>query len=108
LNTNTCLKTNNPVIQSQDIINIAPGEGQMPTGISKEKHWEAMAFPTPFPDGNNTFNTNRINEMVHGPCAHRCGTSEKGKLLQQCSILSMLCWMKAKDRFFVFLRLIEM
>jgi hypothetical protein len=30
-----------------------------------------------------------------GPCAHRCGVSEEGKLLQHCSIV-MLCWMCVK------------
>jgi hypothetical protein len=50
------------------------------------------------------------NEMAHGPCAHRCGVSEEGKLLQHCSILSCCVgWgQKTKERFFVLLRLIEM
>ena len=34
-----------PNISSSEIVNIAPGEGQIPVSFTSEPNWEALAFP---------------------------------------------------------------
>lgn len=57
LNATTCRYTTfGPDINTDDIINIASGEGNHPVSLSSEPNWEAMAFPVLFPYGKNTYN----------------------------------------------------
>lgn len=43
--TNTCIQAlTGPNVKTNQIINLAPGEGQRPIALSKEPHWEALAF----------------------------------------------------------------
>ena len=65
LNTSTCLyPKEGPSIKTNEILNIAPGEGQVPTHIFYEKDWEALAFPYLFPSGANTFNVSRETKLT--------------------------------------------
>ena len=48
-----------PSIRSDKVLNLAPAEGQIPTSAFYQKDWETLAFPTIFPDGLNTFDTER-------------------------------------------------
>ena len=34
-----------PDISSSEIVNIAPGDGQIPVSFTPEPNWEALAFP---------------------------------------------------------------
>ena len=44
-----------PDIRNDDIVNIAPGEGQIPVFASDVPHCEALAFPRHFPNGKFHF-----------------------------------------------------
>ena len=39
-----------PEIDTNEILNIAPGEGQVPVSVRSEPNWEALAFPKEFPN----------------------------------------------------------
>lgn len=51
------------LLQVKKKLNIAPGEGQTPTSVFYQKHWETLAFPTLFPDGKNTYHENRAVQI---------------------------------------------
>ena len=36
-----------------NFLNVAPGEGQIPTSILKEKEWDIKTYPHLYPDGKN-------------------------------------------------------
>ena len=60
IHNNTCIyPKEGPTVQSNQEMQIAPGEGQIPTNTYQTKNWEALTFPTLFPNGENTFNTKR-------------------------------------------------
>ena len=60
INSVTCIyPKEGPIVRNNQELQIAPGEGQIPTSIYHNKHWEALAFPTLFPNGENTFDTER-------------------------------------------------
>ena len=42
-----------------EIVNIAPGEGQIPVSFTSEPNWEALAFPKDYSTGRNHFNEER-------------------------------------------------
>ena len=42
-----------------EIVNIAPGEGQIPVSFTSEPNWEALAFPKYYSTGKNHFNERR-------------------------------------------------
>ena len=46
---------------------VAPGEGKIPTNISKETNWDFKSFPCLYPDGKN-------------------GLHKKGKLIYPCNL----------------------
>ena len=46
-----------PEIKTNQILNLAPGEGGTPLSVTKEPHWESMAFPYLFPTAKNTYHT---------------------------------------------------
>ena len=48
-----------PNISPSDIVNIAPGENQIPVSFTSEPDWEALAYPTEFSTGINHFNQDR-------------------------------------------------
>ena len=48
-----------PNISAEDVVNIAPGEGQIPVSVSSEPDWEALAFPKDYSTGKNHFNEKR-------------------------------------------------
>ena len=41
------------------IVNIAPGEGEIPVSFTSEPNWEALAFPKDYSTGRNHFNEER-------------------------------------------------
>ena len=45
-----------PIISPSEIVNIAPGEGQIPVSFTSEPNWEALAFPKDYSTGRNHFN----------------------------------------------------
>ena len=45
-----------PNICPNEIVNIAPGEGQVPVSFNLEPNWEALAFPEDYSTGRNHFN----------------------------------------------------
>ncbi|XP_070559937.1 uncharacterized protein [Ptychodera flava] len=52
INSSTCLyPKEGPNVKTNQILHLAPGEGQRPTHVFYEKDWEAMTFPTLFPSG---------------------------------------------------------
>ncbi|XP_070548888.1 uncharacterized protein [Ptychodera flava] len=60
INSSTCLyPKEGPNVKTNQILHLAPGEGQRPTHVFYEKDWEAMTFPTLFPSGTNTFTEER-------------------------------------------------
>jgi hypothetical protein len=65
LNATTCMHpTHGPDMTTNQILNIAPGEGQIPVSTYTEPAWEAMAFPKLFPTGENTYHTYNKNRPV--------------------------------------------
>ena len=46
-------------VQSNELVSLAPGEGQIPTSIYYQPDWETMAFPTHFPSGKNGYDCER-------------------------------------------------
>ena len=44
-----------PNISASEIVNIAPGEGQIPVSFTSEPNWEALAFPKDYSTGRNHF-----------------------------------------------------
>ena len=48
-----------PNISPNEIVNIAPGEGQIPVSFTSEPNWEALAFPKDYSTGTNYFNEER-------------------------------------------------
>ena len=60
LNFVTCMQpVNGAEMKTNNILNIAPAEGQKPTTYYKEPHCKALCFPKLFPKGLNTFNSAR-------------------------------------------------
>jgi hypothetical protein len=58
INNSTCiLLSHGPDVPANQVLNLAPGEGQIPTSVTKEPQWEAMAFPKLFPTGEHTYHT---------------------------------------------------
>ena len=51
-----------------EIVNIAPGEGQIPVSFTSEPNWEALAFPKDYSTGRNHFNEKR--EIPITPSKH--------------------------------------
>ena len=59
-----------PNVDSNEMINIAPGEGQIPVSHSNEPHCEALAFPNLFSTGKFHYNYNRerpisVSKYIH-------------------------------------------
>ena len=48
-----------PHISPSEIVNIAPGEGQIFVSFTSEPNWEALAFPKDYSTGRNHFNKER-------------------------------------------------
>ena len=48
-----------PNISPSEIVNITPGEGQIPVSFTLEPNWEALAFPKDYSTGKNHFNEER-------------------------------------------------
>ena len=48
-----------PNISPNEIVNIAPGKGQIPLSFTSEPNWEALAFPKAYSTGKNHFNEER-------------------------------------------------
>ena len=48
-----------PSITTSDVVNIAPGEGQIPVSIDNQPDWEPLAFPREFSTGNHHINSER-------------------------------------------------
>ena len=48
-----------PNIYPSEIVNLAPGEGQIPVSFTSEPNWEALAFPKDYSTGRNHFNKER-------------------------------------------------
>ena len=57
-----------PNISPNEIVNIAPGEGQIPVSFTSEPNWEALAFPKDYSTGRNHFNEER--EIPITPSKH--------------------------------------
>ena len=45
-----------PDISPSEIVNIAPGQGQIPVSFTSEPNWEVLAFPKGYSTGRNHFN----------------------------------------------------
>lgn len=60
LDSTTCLYPKfGPPVPGNKILNIAPGEGQVPVSMFYQDHWETLAFPTLFPSGKGLFHEDR-------------------------------------------------
>ena len=55
----TCMAQKFPEAGLQRQFSIAPGEGQVPTSILKDKQWDINSFPQLFPSGKNGMFHNR-------------------------------------------------
>ena len=49
-----------PNISPSEIVNIAPGEGQIPVSCSSEPDWEALSFPKFYSTGKNHYNEKKF------------------------------------------------
>ena len=60
INSNTCFQQiHGPNVSTDNVLNVAPAEGQRPTTYFNEQNWEALAFPKLFPTGKFTFSHQR-------------------------------------------------
>ena len=48
-----------PNISPSEIVNIAPGEGEIPVSFTSEPNWETLSFPKYYSTGRNHFNVER-------------------------------------------------
>ena len=48
-----------PNLSASEIVNIVPGEGQIPVSSTSKRNWEALAFPKDYSIGRNHFNEER-------------------------------------------------
>lgn len=56
--------TDGPDIDACEILNVAPGEGQIPVNTKSETNWEALAFPKEFSTGKYHYNHPRDIEIT--------------------------------------------
>ena len=61
---------NGPNITPEQVINIAPGEGQTPISHYNEENWEALAFPKHYAHGINHFGSFRDIPLTPSKYAH--------------------------------------
>ena len=59
-----------PNISPSEIVNIAPGEGQIPVSFTSEPNWEALAFPKDYSTEGNHFNEERENPITSSKYVH--------------------------------------
>ncbi|WAR06035.1 hypothetical protein MAR_021404 [Mya arenaria] len=56
INSDTCIQpVSGPEVKTNEIFNLAPGEGKTPVSITKEPQSEALSFPKLFPTATNTY-----------------------------------------------------
>ena len=53
-----------------EIVNVAPGEGQIPVSFTSEPNWEALAFPKDYSIRRNHFNEEREISITHSKYVH--------------------------------------
>ena len=63
-------RTDEPNISLDQIIDIAPGEGQIPVSLSVEPNIEPLSFPKHFPDGKNHFTYTRERPITLSKYVH--------------------------------------
>ena len=61
---------NGPSISINQIVNIAPGEGQIPVSFNSEPDWEALCYIKEYPTAQHHFNTKRdvpitVSKYIH-------------------------------------------
>ena len=59
-----------PNISSSEIVNIAPGEGQIPVSFTLEPYWEALAFLKDYSTRRNHFNEERETPITPSKYLH--------------------------------------
>ena len=59
-----------PNISPNEIVNIAPEEGQIPVSFISEPNWEALAFPKDYSTGRNHFNEEREIQITPSKYVH--------------------------------------
>ena len=59
-----------PNISPSEIVNIAPGEGQIPVSFTSELDWEALAFPKDYSTGINHYNEERKHHITPSKYVH--------------------------------------
>ena len=63
-------KIEGPSILPEEVVNIAPDEGQIPVYHSNEENWEALAFPRLYSHGENHFKSYRDVHLAVSKYAH--------------------------------------
>ena len=67
----TVMYVDGPNISPSEIVNIAPGKGQIRVSFTSEPNWEALPFPKDYFTGRNHFNEEReipITPAIHISC----------------------------------------
>ena len=59
-----------PNISASEIVNIAPGEGQIPVSFTSEPDWEALAFPKDYSTGKNHYGEDRKVKLTPSKYVH--------------------------------------
>ena len=59
-----------PNISASEIVNIAPGEGQIPVSFTSEPDWEALSFPKDYSIGKNHYNEERKIQVTPSKYIH--------------------------------------
>ena len=59
-----------PNISPNEIVNIAPGEGQLPVPFTSEPNWEALAFVKHYSTGRNHYNEERKVHITPSKYVH--------------------------------------
>ena len=61
---------NGSTVNQGDVLNIAPGEGQIPVSFTQEPDWEPLAFVKEFPYGKGHFNEKRRVKITPSQYVH--------------------------------------
>ena len=85
-------------ISSDQVVNIAPCENEIPVSFYSEPDWEALAFPAHYPDAKNYFNSPRDKKMTPSKYIHaRLKSSDDRFASDPQYIFSSLHWIESSN-----------
>ncbi|XP_066930953.1 uncharacterized protein [Clytia hemisphaerica] len=85
-------------ITSDQVVNIAPCENEIPVSFYSEPDWEALAYPAHYPDAKNHFNSPRDKNITPSKYIHtRLKSSDDRFASDPQYIFSSLHWIESSN-----------